>query len=193
MHIFTPCGRADFTAHERYRVAEARIVLFLEVTRAAVRFGFPDEFDQRCAPLSPRGQVPGPRVEALRPSHLQTEFALGDFAAAEFSHYAAFEHYQNAVRQSEDFVQLGRDKQDAGAFVAGADDAGVNELNGAEKPAGDLRQPQVRPLAAEPAPTMVFPDPSLRSLLGPTSPCRGRTCTCKRIKIRRLQVGNGIA
>ena len=140
-----------------------------------------------------RGQVPGPRVEALRPSHLQTEFALGDFAAAEFSHYAAFEHYQNAVRQSEDFVQLGRDKQDAGAFVAGADDAGVNELNGAEKPAGDLRQPQVRPLAAEPAPTMVFPDPSLRSLLGPTSPCRGRTCTCKRIKIRRLQVGNGIA
>jgi hypothetical protein len=31
--------------------------------------------------------------------------------------------------------------------------------------------------------------PGLLSLLGPTIPCRGRTCTCKHVKDRRLHIG----
>ena len=40
----------------------------------------------------------GLRPAASRPSHLQTQFALGDLTAAEFRHESAFKHHQDAVR-----------------------------------------------------------------------------------------------
>ncbi len=46
-----------------------------------------------------------------------------------------------------------------------------------------------RPFTAELAPAGVSPNQSPLSLLGPTIHCRGRTCTCKLVKERRLHIG----
>ena len=38
-------------------------------------------------------------------------------------------------------------------------------------------------------PFRVSPNQGLLSLLGPTVPCRGRSCPCKYVKARRLHIG----
>ena len=48
---------------------------------------------------------------------------------------------------------------------------------------------QARPFTAELAPAGVSSHRSLLSLLSPTITCQGRTCTCKHVKDRRLQIG----
>jgi hypothetical protein len=58
-----------------------------------------------------------------------------------------------------------------------------------QSPPTALRRRQARPFTAELAPARVSPGQGLLSLLGPTIPCRGRTCTCKHVKDRRLHIG----
>ena len=57
------------------------------------------------------------------------------------------------------------------------------------RPCRCLRRRQARPFTAELAPTGVSPVQGLLWLLGPTIHCRGRTCTCKHVKDRRLHLG----
>ena len=58
-------------------------------------------------------------------------------------------------------------------------------------PRGPFASPSLLwlPFTAELAPAGVSPNRSLLSLLSPTIPCRGRTCTCKHVKDRRLHIG----
>ena len=72
-----------------------------------------------------------PMGRTSRAAHFQAQFPRGDFATAELRHDAATEHDQDTVREGEDLVQFRGDEQDASTIVAGANDAGVNELNGA--------------------------------------------------------------
>jgi len=58
-----------------------------------------------------------------------------------------------------------------------------------QSPPTALRRRQARPFTAELAPARVSPGQGLLSLLGPTIPCRGRTCTYKHVKDRRLHIG----
>jgi len=56
------------------------------------------------------------------------------------------------------------------------------------RPCRCLRRRQARPFTAELAPARVSPSRGLLWLLGPTIHCRGRTCTCKHVKDRRLHL-----
>jgi hypothetical protein len=58
-----------------------------------------------------------------------------------------------------------------------------------QSPPTALRRRQGRPFTAGLAPARVSLGQGLLSLLGPTFPCRGRTCTCKYVKDRRLHIG----
>jgi len=72
-------------------------MLFLGATRTAAQSNFPDNFDPMWAPLCAGSRMPGPRDQSSCAAHLQPQFSLGDLAAGELSHDAAFEHDQDAV------------------------------------------------------------------------------------------------
>ena len=67
--------------------------------------------------------------QLLTATHFQTQVSLRDLAPSILGYDPAFEHHQDAVRECEDFVQLGGDEQDSRPGIARVDNAGVDELN----------------------------------------------------------------